>query len=160
MEPSIFVSIVAASVAIVSGYCAYATFRRSSCPEVIFYAEAATPTKEGLVNLVVENIGNGCARDVKFSFSFDLLENVFIGGPHGDLPYKALKSGIPFLRPGGKRVFVWGSYGELCEYFGQESEESVTVSFKTNSSLPRLLRRGFSKKYPIEIKSLYNVSSL
>jgi hypothetical protein len=67
-----------------------------------------------VVDIVIENIGGGIARDVRFERSENVDEEKwreFLNGPPcGELFCDtALVKGIPALLPGGRRVIGWGT---------------------------------------------------
>ena len=84
--------------------------------------------------LVIENVGNGVARDIRFELSREIPK--YAGGPDIDTGYVKemmtsgpLIHGIPAMKPGESRVTVWGQYGGLKKALGDDPVR-VTCRFK------------------------------
>lgn len=84
--------------------------------------------------LVIENVGNGVARNIRFDLSREIPK--YAGGPDMNSAYVKemmtsgpLIHGIPAMKPGECRVTVWGQYGGLKKALGDEPVR-VTCRFK------------------------------
>ncbi|MCA9036894.1 MAG: hypothetical protein KDA91_17285 [Planctomycetaceae bacterium] len=84
--------------------------------------------------LVIENVGHGLARDVRFELSRSIPK--YAGGLNTESGYTKemltsgpLIHGIPALKPGETRVTVWGQYGGLKKALGDRPVK-VTCRFK------------------------------
>ena len=84
--------------------------------------------------LVIENVGNGVARDIRFELSREIPK--YAGGPDVETGYVKemmtsgpLIHGIPAMKPGESRVTVWGQYGGLKKALGDEPVR-VTCRFR------------------------------
>ena len=104
------VSAVSALAAVASVWVALYISRRSKWPDVVAYLEADRDS--GTTDLVVRNIGDSPAYDVRVGFGVDytLVQPVFQKGASGSF----VRTGIPMLVPGSERrttVFenCWGS---------------------------------------------------
>ena len=97
-------------------------------PEVIVYV-AADEARGQFLLLIIENIGKGVAKNIAFTPSKPIA---IINRPPSKGP---LATGIPFLAPGGKRVFIWGRYDDLLKQL-HDSVITVTVSFENAAGAP------------------------
>jgi hypothetical protein len=135
---SIFMAIVAISSLLVT----YIVYRASNAPNVIVYADddKRRPT---MILLVVENIGNGPAKNVTFSPYRDLPQKAW-GFEDAQMPQKMdegpIVTGIPYLAPGGRRVINWGQYGGLKKWF-EGSMIEVKIGFERCDPIPLLRNR-------------------
>lgn len=89
--------IVLATVAlvVVSLFAAQISFfmmRKTYDPHVIVYA-ASDPDRPSIITLVVENVGEGVAYDVRFSLSRDLPARAFGLAPETAKPAKRMTEG-------------------------------------------------------------------
>ena len=136
-------SIIALVIAVTSAVISYVLLRLQQDPEIVVYAipDVKRPT---IINLVIENIGKGIARDVTFTsdapvpqkaFGFEDAHkpDVMTSGP--------LVRGIAFMPSGDKRIITWGQYGGLLA--GLPAEPLiVTAHYRSQPSL-----RFISKKH-------------
>jgi hypothetical protein len=129
-------SLLALVIALTSTIINYLVLRSQRDPDVIVYAlpDSRRPT---IINLVIENIGKGRARDVRFeanrpipkrAFGFDNAQEpeIMREGP--------LVSGIPAFASGEKRIFTWGQFGGLRKGLGDNTLE-ITATYKSYPSL-------------------------
>jgi hypothetical protein len=100
-------------------------------PCVVVYPEFDGGTH---ISLVIENVGNGMARDVRFELSRGIPK--YAAGLDQDsghtvemLTRGPLIDGISALKPGEKRKTVWGQYGGLKNALG-DTPVKVTCRFK------------------------------
>ena len=109
----LWISVLAVAVAALSAVVGYCVFRSQVDPEVIVYSKH-DERRPSVILLVTENIGKGAAQDVRFASSQPLPKHAFgisedKVGPFEPMDEGAIVAGIPFLEPGGKRVFAWGN---------------------------------------------------
>lgn len=106
-------------------------------PQVIVYAEA-DESRPSIILLVIENVGRGATRNVRFRYSNNLPNRAFgiekpaSGERSPVMDSGPLKTGIPFLPPGGKRRLTWGQYGGLQAAIG-DSHMPVFAQFENLS---------------------------
>ena len=86
-----------------------------------------------LLDIVIQNIGKGMARDIRFELSEPI--------PHCSTERKGqlmnsgpLIDGIAALPPGGKRLFLWGNYKDIEETVGDQ-RLVVTCRFRRASQI-------------------------
>jgi hypothetical protein len=94
-------------------YLTHRILRTQTDPCVIVYTELTARDQGPLLSIVLENVGNGLAKDTRCERNPDLTPTedweAFLCEPTNDLLRKtALVAGIPALPPGGKRVISWG----------------------------------------------------
>lgn len=127
-----WVSIAAALIAFGASLVNYHFFRSQIDPLVIVYA-TADEEHSGIINLVIENIGKGLAKNVAFELSRSIPEHAFGTKENASVPNimsnGPLINGIPALGPGAKRIITWGEYWGLEKGIG-ENVVIVTVRFR------------------------------
>lgn len=111
----------------------YQIVRAQTDPCVIVYVQQneVWPT---LLEIVIENVGRGLARDVEFELSEPIPHCV----SDPNLQGKAMDSGpfvngVPALAPGGKRKILWGNYPDVERIVG-DRHLRVTCRFRRASS--------------------------
>jgi len=92
-------------------------------------------TRAPAIELVIENLGNGVARDIKFELSEDIPYQLSGWGKAPAQGVKLLKDGpliegMPFLAPRASRTFDWGDHPALHETLGKRVI-LVTCVFKS-----------------------------
>ena len=90
MDIGNWISIFMALIAIASVVVTYAVFRSSTDPVVIVYADPDIK-RSSIVNLIIKNIGNGAAYNIKFK-------------PTRPLPYEAFSIEVPEKMPDSMKV--------------------------------------------------------
>lgn len=97
-------------------------FRSTVDPLVIVYAtiDDKHPT---LILLVIENIGRGVAKRVRFTTEKTLPEHAWglddkEAKSPGLMAAGPIVTGIPALGPGARRRLIWGQYGGLHQAIG------------------------------------------
>lgn len=151
----LWISILAVVVAAGSTIVGYLVLRSQVDPQVIVYS-MMDRRRPSIVLLVVENIGKGSARNIRFTSSKPLPQHAFgireeQVGPFEPMQEGALIKGIPFLEPGGKRVFTWGQYGGLKRHLGEQGV-SVTATYQhRHLGWPFYVRN--CETFPLEIAS-------
>jgi len=113
-----------ALIAIAATTISYSVFSANSSPDVIVHLELDQDTGS-LFNLVIENIGNGAAKNVRFKPESPLPQKAF--GMPGDaqmpkeMDYGPIINGIPYMAPGTSRKILLGQYGGLVQWLKDES---------------------------------------
>jgi len=152
---SVWVSLAAALIALGATIVSYAVYRNQADPEVIVYLEP-DERRSTIINLVIKNIGSAAARDVTFTSSQEIPSEAFglvaaTADPAGPMTEGAFISGIPFLPPGGTRVFTWGQYGGLLKVLG-DGKMTVTARYHAKHiGAPRPIK--METTCPLEIAS-------
>lgn len=154
----LWATFAAALGAIISAAVGYLLYRTSTDPHVIVYT-ALSPKIPTVILVVIENIGRGPAKNVRFS----------LGGP---VPWKAwgieeaqafqpmdrgpLITGIPFLAPGARREFTWGQFGGLHAAIG-DGAVKVTATYLPDGRDP-LAPHEFVTESLLEVKSFHHTN--
>ena len=103
---SMFVAFVALAATMIS----YTVYAANTSPEVIVHLEQNQDSKT-ILNLVIENIGKGAARNVTFYPEASLPQEAF-GFEDAPIPEPMAKgplvNGIPYLAPGQKHKHPGG----------------------------------------------------
>ena len=116
-------SFVAVLVVVMAVVITHFGFRRRVEPKIIVYLRE-DDIRPDIILIVIENVGNGAARNVQFTIDGDLPARAFAtddsfepmkmaGGP--------LVKGIDSLAPGAKRLISWGRYDGLRRAIGDRS---------------------------------------
>lgn len=137
---SIFMALIAIASTIITTY----VFKASSDPDIIVYPEQDKDSKTQ-INLIIKNIGNGAAKNIRFQIISDRglprnaygLESPLMPDKMSDGP---LISGIPFLSPGAERKISWGQYPGLYQWFGNSSID-VKSKFERNNKMPFIISK-------------------
>jgi len=127
-------SIGAAVGAAAAAGISYFLFRSQTDPEVVVYV-LVDPDRQGILNLVIENIGRGVAKNVTFAFSKPIPLHAFNGRPAVPMDRGPLVTGIRALGPGAKRVITWGHYAGLRAVLGGASVD-ITARYESDTRIP------------------------
>ncbi|MFL5597995.1 MAG: hypothetical protein ACJ77S_11105 [Gemmatimonadaceae bacterium] len=117
----------------------YFLYRSQVAPEVVVYV-VADDRRPSIINLIIENIGKGVAKKVRFTFSEPLPAKAFgIEKPASDaggaMESGPLITGIPSLGPGARRVLTWGQYGGLYAALGNRVV-TITATYTADRRTP------------------------
>lgn len=117
----------------------YFLYRSQVSPEVVVYV-VADDRRPSIINLVIENIGKGVAKKVRFTLSEPLPAKAFgIDKPASDaggtMESGPLITGIPSLGPGVRRVLTWGQYGGLYAAIGNRVV-TITARYEADRHTP------------------------
>lgn len=99
--------------------------RVSTDPEIVVRVEHDRE-RATLLTIVIENIGRGVARNVRFELSRPIprfapgLSLDEVEGKFAPMEQGPLIHGIPLLAPGSRRVLDWGQYGGLRSALGRD----------------------------------------
>lgn len=134
---SFYVSMFVAFVALAATMISYTVYAANTSPEVIVHLEQNQDSKT-VLNLVVENIGKGAARNVTFHPETPLPQEAF-GVEDAPMPEPMAKgplvNGIPYLAPGSQRKIMLGQYGGLTKWFEDKSISIRVECERTNMLL-------------------------
>ena len=145
----VFTAVVAVCTGLYSaftGWLAWETRRmrqQQSEPRVSVQAEVDQDGHPGY-ELVIRNVGQGPARDVKFSFTGDpsYLRNSFIGkAPPKVDELPAIRNGIDFMEAGFTLRFTLGTVTE--EEFRRAAQEPWTINVQYNSIIGKPMRNTY-----------------
>lgn len=113
----------------------YILYNKQQEPEVIVYLVPSNTNKS--INLIVENIGNGIARNITFNSNKPIPKSACGWEKTGNrIDYfddGIFIKGIQFFLPKNKRNFQWGDYWALKEALGDG-----TIEIETNYQSFRL----------------------
>ncbi|HCD60934.1 hypothetical protein ACSVHK_08020 [Acinetobacter nosocomialis] len=82
---------------------AYIVYFNNSKGDVVVYAKVDM-SRQGIILLIIHNIGKGIAQDIKFSGTDFILKNV------SDIEIGAFQVGTPILFPDEKLIYCLGTY--------------------------------------------------
>ena len=146
-------SLVALIIALSSTVINYLLLRLHRDPQVTVYA-VHDERRPSLINLIIENSGQGAAQDVVFKTNRWIPARAF-GFENADMPSEMLDgpliTGIPTLFPGEKRIITWGQYGGLEIGLGDDVLD-VSTTYYSNPPL-RLGRQRHRTTSRIDIRS-------
>jgi hypothetical protein len=115
---------ISAAAAVGAVYAALAAYKAQFMPEVVVYVrhDELRPT---LLQIVIENIGRGVAKDVRFHAARDIPDRAWGLNQTDIKPAEVMKSGplingIPLLAPGQRRVLAWGQFAGIKRALGAE----------------------------------------
>lgn len=106
---------------------AYMALARQSRPHILVHYRPNSEV-QSIIDLVVENIGSGMARNVTFSKPLPVrCYGIERTSGKGD---EVLGDGLPAIAAGQKYVFDGGQYGGLIEKLGEKLEVEVAYTYK------------------------------
>ena len=151
---SLFVSELVALVAIASLYISNIVYVDSTSPEVIVYLEQNNDSPE-IIDLVIENIGKGVAKDVTFNTSKPLPYHAWDENKLKFMEDGPIIKGIPFFAPKAKRKFQFGNYVGISNYIGNEI---ISLEVTCKSKHRTLL--GFKKVRSTSYLDIYSFAGI
>lgn len=120
--------VVSPLVTLLAVLIAYLALLKQSKPHILVYYQI-NPDIQSIIDLVIENVGNGMAREVRFS---QPLPAQCYGIEQADRkPSEVLGNGFPAIAAGQKYVFTGGQYGGLSAALGDELEIKVTYKYRS-----------------------------
>lgn len=126
--------IVSPLVTLLAVLVAYLALMRQSRPHIVVHYRP-NPNIPSFIDLVVENLGSGMARNI--SFSKPLPAQCYgIEKPTGNCT-EVLKNGLPALAAGQQYVFDGGQYGGLKDRIGAELETEIAYEYKNPIGITR-----------------------
>lgn len=127
--------IVSPLVTLLAVLVAYLALLRQSRPHIVIHYRP-NPNISSFIDLVVENLGNGMARNISFSKPLP-VQCYGIDKPNGECT-EALKNGLPALVAGQQYVFDGGQYGGLKERIGKGLEIEITYEYQNPIGINRI----------------------
>ena len=128
---SFLVSIFMAIVAIAATSISYSVYYANSNPDVIVHLEQ-NPESKTVLNLIIENIGNGSAKNISFSTEKPLPQEAF-NQPIQEMSKGPIITGIPYLAPGSSRTLMLGMYRGLEKWL---NDESIIINIECERKSP------------------------
>ncbi len=122
--------VVSPLVTLLAVLVAYLALLKQSRPHLLVHYQP-NPNIQSLIDLNIENLGNGMARDVAFSQPLP-AQCYGIEKPDGE-GSEVLSEGLPAIASGQKYVFDGGQYAGLSKKLGSSIE--VQVSYKYRNPL-------------------------
>jgi hypothetical protein len=124
-----FISIFMALVAIAATMISYSVYAGSTSPDVVVHLEQ-DPHSKSILNLVIQNIGKGSAKNIVFTPESPLPQDAF-GIENAHMPKQMdrgpIITGIPYLAPNAKRVMMLGQYSGLENWL---KDKSIVINIK------------------------------
>jgi hypothetical protein len=116
----------------------YFLYKVQVAPEIVVLV-VVDDRRPSMINLVIENIGKGVAKNIRFTSS-EPIPKAYGVAPSVAEPATLLSagpfvSGIPALGPGAKRVLTWGQYGGLHSALGNRVIK-VTATYTADQRTP------------------------
>ena len=114
-------------VTLLAVFVAYLALLKQSRPHIIVHYRP-NPDVQSIIDLVIENVGSGMARNVNFS---DPLPARCYGIEAADGEGAGvLGDGLPAIAAGQKYIFDGGQYGGLTERLGEKMEVVASYEYK------------------------------
>ena len=118
--------VVSPLVTLLAVFVAYLALLKQSRPHILVHYRP-NPGVQSIIDLVVENIGNGMARDVVFSEPLP-ARCYGIEAPDGE-GVEVFRGGIPAIAAGQQYLFDGGQYGGLAERLGESLEVKISYVY-------------------------------
>lgn len=119
--------VVSPLVTLLAVFVAYLALLKQSRPHILVYYQP-NPSIQSIIDLVIENIGGGMARDVVFS---QPLPAQCYGIEKADREgSEVLSNGLPAIAAGQRYIFDGGQYGGLAERLGAALEIEISYKYK------------------------------
>lgn len=121
---------VSASLAAIYTWLTYRLVRSQNEPNIVVYVKH-DDSRTTILQIVIENIGRGIARNVQFKTSRPVPSRAWGLPPDEIKPATTMVSGplidgIPPLGPGDSRKIAWGQFGGLTKALGNDV---ITVEY-------------------------------
>jgi hypothetical protein len=146
-------SLVALVIALTSLVVNFLLLRLQRDPDVTVVA-IHDDRRPSIINLIIQNTGQGAAHDVSFSSNHPIPARAF-GFENAPKPEAMsdgpLIQGIPTFAPGEKRVITWGQYGGLKSGLG-DSVLDITATYYSRPALS-LTRQRHKTTSRIDLRS-------
>lgn len=142
--------VVSPLVTLLAVLVAYMALLRQSRPHILVHYRP-NPGIPSMIDLVVENIGGGLARQVKFSQPLP-SQCWGIEKPAGK-GGEVLGEGLPALAAGQKVIFDAGQYGGLAARLGDALEVKVSYQYEN----PIGLTRKRTESYVLSVSHMHNM---
>ena len=106
---------------------AYIVYFNNSKGDVVVYAKVDLD-RQGIILLIIQNIGKGIAQNIKFTGTESILKN------SSNIDIGAFKAGTPILFPDEKLIYCLGTYPRLKESLPNEPIK-ITITFHSKIAL-------------------------
>ena len=126
--------IISPLVTLLAVLVAYLALLRQSRPHIVIHYRP-NPNISSFIDLVIENLGSGMARNISFSKPLP-VKCYGIEKPNGECA-EALKNGLPALVAGQQYVFDGGQYGGLKDRIGEGIEIEITYEYQNPIGIKR-----------------------
>lgn len=123
-----FFYVVSPLITLLAVLIAFLALLRQSRPQVLIHYRP-NPGVPSIIDLVIENIGTGTARDVRFSHPLP-ARCYGIEKPNGK-GEPVLSEGVPALAPGQALIFDGGQFAGLKEQLGAGLEIRASYLYRT-----------------------------
>lgn len=145
-------------IALLSLIVTYIVYRDNSTGDVVVYAQV-DKKRPTIINLVIQNIGKGIAKDIQFSCVNGIPKKAY-GISRLEKPLKVYESGafingLPILFPNEKLVYSWGQLGGLKEALNGKPLNIEVIFFSRNSL--QLRRKKTKNSFLIDVTSFEEV---
>lgn len=146
-------SMILVFITVMATYINYKMFLLQTDPDVVVYA-IPDPNRPSIINLIIENIGKGVAKNIKFSSDKPIPYKAFGIGNDAPVPQGMTTGpfvvGIPELGPKSKRVITWGQYHGLLKGLG---DEILTITANYSAKKVFIKAPLFKTTFFLDIKS-------
>jgi len=126
--------VVSPLVTLLAVFVAYMALVKQSRPHILVHYRP-NPDIPSIIDLVIENVGGGMARNVSFSQAIP-AKCYGIEKASGDCT-DVLGDGLPAIAAAQKYVFDGGQYGGLAERLGEKLELEVSYEYKNPIGIAR-----------------------
>jgi len=146
-------SMVLVFITVIATYINYRLYRLQTDPDVVVYA-MPDPNRPTIINLIIENIGKGIAKNIQFTSDKQIPSRAFGMDDNAPVPNKMdsgpLITGIAEMGPGSKRIITWGQYHGLVKGLG---DEVLNISADYSARKTFLKMPWFKSTFSLDIKS-------
>ncbi|MGD2117725.1 MAG: hypothetical protein PVG66_05150 [Chromatiales bacterium] len=126
--------VISPLVTLLAVFVAYMALVKQSRPHILVQYRP-NPDIPSIIDLVIENLGGGMARNVRFSQAIP-AKCYGIEKANGDCT-DVLGDGLPAIAAAQKYVFDGGQYGGLAERLGEKLELEVSYEYKNPIGVTR-----------------------
>ena len=126
--------VISPLVTLLAVFVAYMALVKQSRPHILVQYRP-NPDIPSIIDLVIENIGGGMARNVSFSQALP-AKCYGIEKASGECT-DVLEEGIPAISAGQRYIFDGGQYGGLTEKLGEKLELEVSYEYKNPVGVTR-----------------------
>lgn len=126
--------VVSPLVTLLAVFVAYLALLKQSRPHILVHYRP-NPGVQSIIDLVVENIGNGMAREVVFSKPLP-ARCYGIEAPDGE-GVEVFGDGVPAIAAGQQYIFDGGQYGGLAKRLGEKLEVKISYKYKNPLGISR-----------------------
>ncbi|MFW0004459.1 MAG: hypothetical protein AB8V35_03655 [Coxiella endosymbiont of Dermacentor nuttalli] len=124
---NIILAILTFIIGLLTFIIAYLVYFNNSKGDVVVYAKVDLD-RQGLILLIIQNIGKGIAQDIKFTGTESILKNSL------DVDIGAFKVGTPILFPEEKLIYCLGTYPKLKKSLPNHPIK-ITITFHSDIAL-------------------------